>query len=259
MLLFTCAVLGGSYPATDEKRRLFAYMDTTSEDGLQKRTHVFALTMAGTLSERVTSQIDAWRTPDEGEHEPHRFSKTLEFPSPKKRNERVISLYNKIIQYNQLATKYFERQGQKVPEDHLIVMREAFGPHHQERNKYFPTLHELNTLHEFFSMLRGTGTSSEEYTSAIRGNWTELLHQEMSTYLGFTEEQVCELDLHIKDVSHTHHVSSVDWQKNENSLVFRMLDTLDNINTLIHGTEAVVYSKIQSQFSFNTLRLQRRV
>jgi hypothetical protein len=98
---------------------MFAYMDVHSEDGTQKRTHVYALTNhPGGLANRFVAAQDEWRSPpemllgsDQKEQEPYRYTKTLKFSSPQERTKRVLHLWEAIDEFNSKARLFFQRQG----------------------------------------------------------------------------------------------------------------------------------------------------
>jgi hypothetical protein len=208
--------------------RFFAYMDARNEDGSMKRSHVYALSTAGTLAHRFTSKIEEWRSVTNGDA-PLRYSKTLAFPSPAERSKNLLNLYYAIDDYNRLTTMIFETQGKTTPPNHLIVMREQFGPEYEESNQYVPTKQELNSLHDQFAKLLGPGGGSR--VSPVWGNWTELLENE---------------------ISNSHGVDP-NLQRRENNLVIRIRGLLNDINTLIHATEAMSPWSIRNRFTFNVL------
>ena len=235
--------------AASENKRYFAYMDARNEDGSKKRTHVYALTTAGTLAARFTSKIDEWRREVPDGLEPLRYNKTLALPSPEERNKRVLHLYAAIDEFNTLSHKFFERQGKKVPQDHLLIMRQNFGPGYEDSNQYLPTGEELNSLHEQFALLLGPGAGDP--TSPVWGNWTEHLHHEMVQYLGHSPEDVQALGI---DVFNAHDVDSSLWQ-HPDAIVLRMYDLLEHVNTRIHATENMNPWSVHHRFTFNTMKL----
>lgn len=233
-----------SLSGNEQNKRYFAYMDARNHDGSKKRTHVYALTTAGTLATRYTSKIEEWRrslsdgdcsstsSTSTCDDELLRYNKTLAFPSPTERNKRVVSLYDAIHEFNTLAQKFFDRGGKAVPPDHLLVMREKFGRDYEGNNLYHPSGEELNSLHEQFSLLLGPGIVDP--VSTIWGNWTEHLHYELVTWLGQTPESFSSVDVFngYKDVEY-----SKLCQSNDNAIVLRMYDLLRHVNTRIHATE----------------------
>ena len=250
-LLAASTAASGGAENKSPAQRIFAYMDTRNADGTKKRTHVFALTTQGTLARRFTSKIDEWRLLSEDPKEPFRYNRTLEFPSPKERNSRVVRLYNDIIEYNKLASEYFEREGKVVPQDNLMIIQQRFGPNYPAKNQYLPTRAELNRLHEKFALLLGPGQGNPR--TPVWGDWNKRLHHEMIEWMGIPREKVEKMNVNVFNAKDEDHAAL--WKNNHNALVVRMFDLLEDINARIHAVEAVGPWAVHTRFTFNNMKL----
>ena len=162
--LLACLLL---VAAAASNERMYAYMTTRNAENTVQRRHAFALLQDGTLTKRFTEKIEQWRQGGQGDAL-WKFRGNLKFASPALRVKTVNGLYDLVMKYNALTEEHFSARGKSAPANHLIVMREKFGPDFP--SDFRPTQNELNAIHDQFAALSGTGVADGTKWSEIWGN-----------------------------------------------------------------------------------------
>ena len=253
---------------------IYAYMDTRNVAGTETKTHVFALTNFGTLAERITSQIDQWRTElprnnagtataARNKNARLKYSKTLEFTSAANRRRKVLRLHQLLLEFNMRATQYFTRQGQAVRQDHLFVVKERFGPRHYDDDDDNnidsdkpPSQTELNALHEQADRFRGVNRAAHQ-VSTVWGDWAELFRKEQdycypSLYDNYqNDQQGNNLAKHVGIRQCFEETMSARDQNH------RMFDLLEHIDKHLHQIQALGPWQVANHFTFNALQLDQ--